>query len=312
MLKNNNAKFAFLYMFSLVALLFVALGTGQVLFQAINKFIADFVTPGLNSFNSGSLKFAISALIIAIPLYYITMYFLEKNLQEGNLDKDSGIRRWLIYFILFVTSVVMIIWLMMTIGSYLDGELTTKFMLKALSAIVIAGIIFSYYFYDIRRDKVKGGDLVVRIYFIATLLITVGSLVFSFFFVESPREARARIHDMTIVSQFTEIDSAINTYFTKTKKVPENLAQTVQETPYLVLSNYKDPLTGKEYEYKKTSDTSYELCADFMTDNRDPKNQNGDYTYSDRWPHATGYQCLKQNALDYNQVDNGLKAAPVK
>jgi hypothetical protein len=55
-LKNNNAKFAFMYMFSLVALLFMALGTGQVFFQAINKYIPDFAAPYANGFDSGLLK----------------------------------------------------------------------------------------------------------------------------------------------------------------------------------------------------------------------------------------------------------------
>jgi hypothetical protein len=201
-LKNNNAKFAFMYMFSLVALLFMALGTGQVFFQAINKYIPDFAAPYANGFDSGLLKFAISALIISIPLYYLTMRFLEQNLIKGHLEKEAGIRRWLIYFILFVSSVTMVIWLMITIGNFLDGELTSKFILKALTAIVIAGIIFSYYLYDIRRESPKANDKVVLIYLIASLLITVGSLVFSFFFVESPVEARARRHD-TIVLDHT-------------------------------------------------------------------------------------------------------------
>ncbi len=309
-LKNNNAKFAFLYMFSLVALLFVAIGTGQVFFQAINKFISDFITPNANSFNSDLLKFAISALIIAIPLYYITMYFLEKNLRNGGLDKDSAIRRWLIYFILFVSSVVMIVWLMITIGSFLNGELTTKFILKAVTAVVLAGIIFSFYLYDIRRDKIKDKNLIIRIYFYATLVITVGALIFSFFFVESPTQARARIHDSTMLDQFTQIDSAISTYYTKNSKMPTSLDQLIQDAPYLSMSNFKDPLSGKPFDYKKIDDSNYQLCATFMTDNHDANNQLT-YTYADRWPHAIGYQCLKQNGVSFDQSGNAPKAIPV-
>ena len=39
--KNNSAKFAFLYLLSLVALGFVAINTGQVVFMYINKYIFD-------------------------------------------------------------------------------------------------------------------------------------------------------------------------------------------------------------------------------------------------------------------------------
>ncbi len=300
-MKNNNAKFAFLYMFSLVALLFMALGTGQVIFQAINKFIADpNILPYGSDFNSEALKMAISALIISIPVYYLIMRYLAKSLVKGELDKESAIRRWLVYFILFVSSVVMIVWLIITISNFLNGELTSKFALKALTAIVIAGIIFSYYFYDVKREEIKPKNKVILTYLIATLVITVGSLIGSFFFVESPAEARDRKHDEKVLGQFTELDSALNTYYTKYNKLPDTLEQGMAETPYLSLDKFKDPITGQAYEYKRLDNDTYELCADFKTDNRDIKDQ-AMYVYSDRWPHETGYQCLKQKALDFNK-----------
>jgi len=299
-MKNNNAKYAFLYMFSLVALLFLALGTGQVIFQAINKYITDLVSSYSSDFNSEALKMAISALVIAIPIYYLVMRYLNKSLVKGELDKESAIRRWLIYFILFVSSVVMIVWLIITISNFLNGELTTKFILKAVTAIAIAGIIFSYYFYDVKRDEIKAKDKVILIYFIATLVLTVGSLVGSFFFVESPSETRARKYDEQILSQFTELDSALNNYFTKYNKLPDTLAQGITEVPYLNLEKFKNPVTNKSYDYKKLDNDTYELCSDFQTDNRATKDQ-GIYAYADRWPHDKGYQCLKQKALNFDK-----------
>lgn len=299
-MKNNNAKYAFLYMFSLVALLFVALGTGQVIFQAINKFVLDVALPYTTDFNSELLKMAISALVISIPVYYLIMRYLASSLVKGDLDKESAIRRWLIYFILFISSVVMIIWLITVISSFLNGELTTKSILKTVTAILISGIIFSYYFYDIKRDEIKKKDWVVLTYLIATLVLTIGSLVGSFFFVETPNETRARKNDEQILNQFTELDGAFNTYYTKYNKLPDNLAEGLSETPYLTADKYKDPITNQAYEYKRLSDDTYELCADFKTDNRKVKDQAA-YSYSDRWPHTTGYQCLKQKALDFNK-----------
>ena len=306
--KHNYAKYAFLYLFSLVTLVAMAIGVGQVAFQAINKFIPDLLNNYSGSFDSGILKSGIALLIIAIPLYYVTMSYLERSLKKNDLSEDSAIRRWLIYFILFVSSVVMIVWFVMTIVSFLDGELTLKFILKSLTSIIIAGIIFSYYFYDIRRKKVEKKNLVIRIYFIATLIITIGTLVSSFFFVETPKEARARRHDEKILSQFTELDSAFNTYYTKYDKLPKDLTEALTESPYLNLDKYKDPISSQAYEYKRLSDDTYSLCANFETDNRNSEDQ-ASYAYSDRWPHATGYQCLKQKALDFEK-GGAEKAVP--
>jgi len=289
-------------MVSLVALLFVALGTGQVFFHGITKYVSDVLTTYPNSWME--LSTAISFLIISIPIYFYLAYYLNKSLKNGELDKDAAIRRWLVYFILFVSSVVAVVWLIVTINNYLDGELALRFMLKAATAIIISGIIFSYYFYDIRRDKIKDKDVVVRTFFIGTLIITVGALVFSFFFVETPKEARARKHDSIILDHFTQLDSAVNTFYTKTDRLPNSLEEALTESPYLNLATFKDPNSGKGYEYKKIDASTYELCAEFMTDNRNPENQRT-YAYADRWPHESGYRCLKQKALDFNNADQG-------
>ncbi len=62
---KNNAKFAFFYMLSLVALLGMSLGMGQVIFQIINSLIPD-TTQFANGFSSELLTAAISSLIISV------------------------------------------------------------------------------------------------------------------------------------------------------------------------------------------------------------------------------------------------------
>ena len=141
---NNSAKFAFFYMLSLVALIFMSLSSGMIIFQIINKNIADVFMSGYRykgNFSSDQLKFAISALLISAPIFYFSIKQIYKNLFSGALDKNSAIRKWLTYFILFISSVVMIGWLIAIVNSFLDGELTSKFILKALTAIFIAEVV---------------------------------------------------------------------------------------------------------------------------------------------------------------------------
>ncbi len=195
---SQNAKFAFFYMLSLVALIFMAVATGTIVFQMINKKIVD-VLSYQGGFNEGALKFAISAIIIAAPIYFITSWFINKNLNVGKLNKDAGVRKWLTYFILFVAAVVMISWLIATIFSFLNGDLTAKFILKTLTAIFIAAAIFSYYLYDIRRAEIKAKDLIIRIYFFGSLIIVLAALITSFFFISSPTEVRNQKHDTTFL-----------------------------------------------------------------------------------------------------------------
>lgn len=303
--QQNSAKFAFYYLLSLVALVFMALSTGMIIFQVINKAIVDAIgaTPGL--FDSGALKFAISALIISIPIYYVLAWKINKSLFSGQLDKNAGVRKWLTYFILLISAVVMIGWLIATLNNFLNGELTLKFILKALTAIIISALIFVYYLYDIRREEVANKkDKIISIFFYGSLAIIIATLITSFFFVESPAQTRAKKQDNSILDQFERIDNAINTYYLDNKKLPSKLEDLTGNKPgyYISEDDLKDQVTKEKFGYKLTAKDTYELCASFKTTNKG-KDQL-DYYFRDRWPHDGGQQCIGQ------KIRTELKVAP--
>ena len=295
--QNNAAKFAFFYMLSLVALVFMALSTGMIIFQIINKSIVDVLRQYSGHYSPDQLKFAISAIIISAPIFYILMYQIHKSLFSGALDRDSGIRKWLTYFILFVSSVVMLGWLIATINSFLDGELTTKFILKSITAIGIAAAVFTFYFYDIRREEVAGKkDILIRIYFYGSLAVVIGAFAGSLFFVESPAQTRNRKFDNNIIRAFSEIDGAINSYYADKQALPKDLAELKKEFPYITDDDLTDPETKQMFEYHALGDNKYELCATFRTSNLNDADIEDSY-YKDRWPHDSGRQCLTQKVI---------------
>lgn len=301
MQQSNSAKFAFFYLLSLVALVFTSLATGIILFQIINKYVIDILSEFGGSFQPEALKFAISALIVACPIYYITMRQIHKSLFSGVLDKESGVRRWLTYFILLITLVIMIGWLIAVVNSFLEGELVLKFFLKALTALAINGIIFSFYLYDIKRKEVVSHkDKIIKIYFYASLALILIVFTTALFLVESPREAKNRKLDYIVLDDFNEIDRAINQYMNEYEKLPSDLESLLSEYRYLDENNLQDPLSKEKYEYKIIEDNKYELCAIFRTSNLEDEA----YRYGgqkDRWPHDQGKQCISQKVTILNK-----------
>ncbi len=299
---NNAAKFDFFYMLSLVALIFMAVSVGMIIFQIINKNIIDVLNQFRGRYSPDQLKFAISALIISTPIFYLTARQIYKNLFSGALKKDSGVRKWLTYFVLFVSSVVMLGWLIAVINSFLDGELTTKFILKAITAIGIAAGIFTFYLYDIRREQVTGKkDKTIQMYFYGSLAVIIAVFVASLFFVESPTETRNRKLDDVILENFDRIDGAIYTYYQDNKTLPESLEEIKAEFTYINDENLKDPVTEEKFEYKIIDDKKYELCATFRTSNQDEE-ETGYSPYKEFWPHDIGHQCLKQRVREYEDI----------
>ncbi len=307
---NNAPKYAFFYMLSLVALVFMSIATGMIIFQIINKLIPD--VPGLfqGSFSDEQLKFAISALVISVPIFFLTIRQIFKSIDKGDLQPDSAIRRWLTYFILFVSSVVMIGWLIGTLNNFLDGELTAKFLLKAVAAIGIAASIFTFYLYDIRRKSVPGQkDRTINMYFYGSLIVIIAAFAASLFIVESPTQARNRRLDDILINNFNQIDSAVSTYYQEYGSLPENLDVLKTEFSYLGDENLRDPATNAPIQYRTVDERTYELCASFLTDTTENEGVNA--FIDERWRHASGEQCLKQAVHDLGDNPDVKRPIPV-
>ncbi len=311
--EKQNAKFAFFYMLSLVALIFTSIATGMIIFQIINKTIVDDLSLAPGGFMQDALRFAISAIIIAAPIYFVMMWLINKNLLSAMLDKESGVRKWLTYFILLVSAVVMIGWLIATIGSFLNGEFTTKFILKSLTSILISALIFSYYLYDIKREDVSKNNNIVKAYFYGSIAITAIVLVAAFFFIDSPLKVREQKFDQAIINKFSQIDNAINAYYGENKKLPENLNVLLNggSTYYVIESDLTDPATNKIFDYNIKANDAYELCSTFKTENKTLANDKSVYV-DVRWLHDAGYQCLKQRVVLLDNLKGQPTSVPIR
>jgi len=296
--KINSPKFVFYYLLVLVALIFTAIATGQIIFQFINQNLPDIFGQYGTDFSSDILKFAISAILIAAPIFYIVSNLIYKHLFKGDMEKDSEIRRWLTYFILFISAVIIIVFLIITINNFLNGEWTSKFLLKMLTVIGLAAMVFSFYLYDIRRPKVLGKkDKVFRVYFFASLAIIVTVFSAALFIVETPQQARDRRIDERIINNFYNIESGINSYYNTNHKLPATLDDIQKES--IATDSLIDPGTRETFGYKPGSDVNYQLCANFRTDNKNSKDVAYQYLDQNR-RHAAGSECLDFKAYDDN------------
>lgn len=305
---NNNAKYAFYYLLSLASLIFVGLSIGMVAFGIIDRSVSDALDSSYYNYN-GQLKFAISALLIASPIYYWMSSLISKGLKKGELDKDSGIRRWLTYFIILVSSLIILGFLIGIINSFLSGELTTRFILKSLSVFIISGSVFSYYLYDIKREEVVSRKPVTRIFLFASLAIVLAAFISAWFFVESPKEARNRRLDDMVVSNMRSIEGAVNSYFEQNDRLPADLSE-LESGSRINLSDsvLVDPETKTPIEYKTVDDISFELCATFRTDSNANQRQAISYDYS----HEAGYQCITDTVWNKAGLkDDTVMAEPV-
>lgn len=101
--------------------------------------------------------------------------------------------------------------------------------------------------------------------------------------------SRGTASDQKKVSDISELQGKIDSYYYDNAKLPGNLSD-------LDLEN---GISGRlsDYEYSKTSDT-YTLCANFKTDA-----SNDDYGDDTQYFHGKGRQCFTQDVIDYDIYD---------
>jgi len=300
--KTNHAKTTFLYILSLVALAFVSISSGIAIFQIINKYIIDFAATYSSRYSDEALKFSISALIIATPVYYVLIKFINKEIAQRKLNNDSAIRKWLTYLILLITSIIILIWLIITLNRFFDGELTSKSILKVLTILTICGTIFSFYLYDIRRN-LENKAIGVTIFFYGSLIAIIVTLIGAFFTIDSPTLARNQRADKQTTDKLSSIHYAIENYYSSKNILPENLNELLKQKIYPVSEEgITNEATNKKFDYKKISANEYELCTDFLTATNETKN---DYRYYDpnekTWNHEKGYECFE---IEVNKIVN--------
>ncbi len=266
-MKNHNPKYAFYYILSLVALIFVAISSAIIVFQIIDKSVFDALAYYGSYSNQSALRFGISALLISAPIFFLCVNLINNGLKKGEIDKESPLRNWLTYFILAVSAVVILGSLVGIINAFLSGEMTLKSILQLITVIIIASLVFSFYLYDIRRNKISKKDKAMKIFFFSSVSLVVIIFVSAWFFVESPKMARERKIDEKVINNIHSLESYINSYYEKEEKLPEDLSEVNSVAGVVNFNQFLiNPVSGEKIEYKKMGERDFELCANFRTD----------------------------------------------
>ena len=285
--KGKGALDAFLNLLSLISLGWLAQSFGTTCFQLINKYLGD-----INNIYSGPyfseslLKYGIASLLVITPVYFSAVNILHLKYKKQELNHSSGVYRWLTYLMLLVSALTIVGSLIALIASFLDGNYTSAFIAKVFTIIVIAGMIFGYYFYDLRRRDYSRKDLVSLIVAGVTLVLIVAALIGGFMSIETPAQSRMRLQDSQTEQVLVQHIYIITGDYNNTKVLSESY-------------DFQNSLSGSNLPvgtvaYRKVSNQLFELCADFKAP------ANNQY-YSDKsypwYNHAGGRQCYQLDVI---------------
>lgn len=250
-------------------------------------------------FYSGSIAWPISMLVILVPVLYVTEWIITKDLATAP-EKDSiWIRRWRIYLTLFLAGATIAGDLIALINTYINGEITERFVYKFFAVLVIFAVIFVYYLLERSARKTRTQTIFAWI----GVLLVIATIVGGFVIVGSPQRQRALRLDAQRVSDLSNIQWQVVNYWQQKGKLPATLEDMKDSISGQMIP--VDPESKNKYEYVLKGAQVFELCATFSEKTIDNKYRgagyHGGYTTSypiidggenDNWTHEAGRVCF--------------------
>ncbi len=248
------------------------------------------------SYYTPSISLPVSALIIITPVFLILAAFISKIELANPEKKDIWVSRWTNYLTLFLAGTIVVGDLIAVVYFFLDGQdLTTAFLLKVLSILVVLGPTFGYTLSNLSRTLSSKTRMTWRV---GAIVLVVGSIILGFTVIGLPRTQRLIKYDSQKVSDLQNIQSQVLSYWQMKKSLPASISDLNDDLSYFVAPT--DPDTGMQYEYSVVSPTTFKLCATF---NLDSKAQNSNSIavqqydmmgMNEKWNHQAGKQCFER------------------
>lgn len=264
---KTGPRDVFTYLLTIIGLYVGVISFGALLFQYVNLAFPDPLLDNSGYFARQALRWPLALLVVAFPIYVWLSLFLQKDLAMHPEKRNLKIRKWLLYFTLFVATLVIAGDLVSLIFQFLSGELTVRFLLKVLAVLLIALGVFMYYGWNLRKSIPASAHPAMKAFVQGALVIISISIVAGFFIAGSPFKERLRQFDERRISDLQTIQFQIIDYWQSKEKLPaglEDLQDNLRD-----VTPPRDPETGQLYEYKIRGDLSFELCASFQTSNKE-------------------------------------------
>lgn len=299
---RTTPKDFFLWASAVITLYLSVVSFITLLFEYINYVFPDPSAYGADPYSS-AMRFAMAALIVFVPATLVFLRLIRSSIITEAGKAGIWVRRWALQLTVFVMTFTILVDLVTLVNYFLNGEITTRFILKVLVVLFTAGFVFLHFLADMRGYWIahpKRANLVGAGAGVAVL----AAIVAGFFLVGSPMAARDIRLDIERVNDLQNIQGQIVNYYQMKEELPAGLSDLQDPLSYFTLP--ADPVSGADYEYRKVGDLTFELCAVFAREGQDLTGRGsfpeGGMSMSypspdgslENWMHGAGEQCFER------------------
>lgn len=244
-----------------------------------------------------SIRLGIAMIIVFFPTYLVLTRLMNRYRRVENGALYQNITKWLIYLSLLIGGLVLLGTLVTTIHAFLNGDLTTRFLLKAGAVLVVVGMAFHYYLLDARGFWVKEERKSVMFGVGAVLLVFL-AIAFGLKNIETPSVVREMKLDEAQINDLRNIQYQVESFMVlSSSTLPATLDVAYQDVGMNVPAA---PEGREDYTYEKT-DKGFKLCATFSRDSVPNEYVNTSYIdpaakikNPENWNYKEGRYCFER------------------
>lgn len=290
------AKDAFLYLLAFITLGIWTIQLGALLFTAIDR---TFPNPALdyaaNAWVTRTMADELASIMVAFPLFLLVTWGIVRGVQRQPERLESSVRKWLTYIALVITASTMICNVVTFLAYLLRGDLDTRFVLKVVTVLAIAGGVFGYYLDSLHRDSISSARN--RFFAITALAVVLFGIVVGFVELGSPTMQRSASQDARRLFDLSSLAQGLHGRWLirgQTEFILPATLEDLQATGAGGAASLVDPVSGRSYEYVPRGGTAYRLCATFS------RPSPADFT--GQWRHSAGHVCFALDAVQNVEI----------
>jgi hypothetical protein len=302
----GGAREAFLHLLTAAALYTAVSYALTLVFSYVDLMLPDLATTPYAQLQPEAdravIPVAMAAVFVSFPLLIWLSSTLVREMKAAPDKARSPIRRWLTYLTLFLAAGMMVVDVITLVAFLLQGELSTRFLLKVAAVLVVGGAGFIYYFTSLKMSPDQMQKTTFHRWFgWSTSIIVAASLVGGLFVVGPPSTERLRRFDAQRAGDIRIIaeevfNASVGTAW-RNPAVPLTMKQALPRSLDDVLAGARqrrpriaDPKTQAKYEYEVLGESTFRVCATF----EQARDEAGDVA----WNHPSGRHCFDFDALN--------------
>ncbi len=269
----------------------------SLLFAVINIVFPDTADSLYVSENArDSVRIGIAFLVIVTPVFLFLTRASNQDRRKNSKGEYSTLTKWLVYLSLLVAGGVLLGDLITLIIYFLNGEITTRFLLKVFVLMFVVGSAFYYYLLDVRNYFAKREKLALT-FASGVVAVVLASISYGYTKIETPNEVRETRLDDQQLEDLRDMSWRVEDFYRENEALPDSL-----DTLYKVGKPPAAPEGRETYSYTKTGDDSYQLCATFAE-----QSDEMDIRWDREWEHKAGNWCFDKKIVE----EPTLKDVPV-